>query len=99
MAAKEVKLSINYMPVQIEGFVRQFIEAVVTGILNSLKMEGEVRDVNLLIDGDTVDITVDNNIIQLNTFVSKFVKNTVIGMVSSLKEVGQIERLEIRIAR
>ncbi len=85
------------MPVQIEGFVRQFIDAVITGILNSLKVEEEVRDANLLIDGDTVDITVDNNIIQLNTFVSNFVKNTVIGMVSSLKEVGQIERLEISI--
>ncbi len=42
MASKKVKLSINYMPVQIEGFVRQFIDAVISGILNSLKVEEEV---------------------------------------------------------
>ncbi len=97
MTSKEVKLSVNYMPVEIENFVQQFIEAVITGILDSLKGHEKVQDVNLSIDGDTVDITVGNDVLQLNPFTSAFVKNTVIGMVSSLKGVGQIERLEISI--
>ncbi|UCG55279.1 MAG: hypothetical protein JSV32_03440 [Dehalococcoidia bacterium] len=98
MLSKEVKVSVNYMPVQIGEFVQRFIESVIKGILNSLKGYGEERNVSLLINNDIVEITVGKDTLQLNPFVSIFVKNTVIGMVSSLKDVKQIERLEINIS-
>lgn len=98
MASKKVELSVNYAPVDIEDFVQQFIEAVITGILGALKGYREAQDIRFSIDGDTVDITIDNDVIQVNPFVSIFVKNTVIGMVSSLKDVEQIEMLEIIIS-
>ena len=98
MASKKVELSVNHVPVDIEDFVQQFIEAVIAGILGALKGYREAQDIRLSIDGDTVDITVDNDVIQVNPFVSAFVRNTVIGMVSSLKDVEQIERLEIIIS-
>lgn len=98
MASKKVELSVNYVPVDIEDFVQQFIEEVITGILGALKGYREAQDTRLSIDGDTVDITVDNDVIQVNPFVSAFVRNTVIGMISSLKDVEQIKRLEIIIS-
>ena len=98
MASKKVELSVNYVPVNIEDFVQQFIESVITGILGALKGCREAQEIRLSIDGDAVDITLDSDVIQLNPFVNTFVRNTVIGMVSSLKDVGQIERLEISIS-
>ena len=99
MASQNVKLSINYTPVNIEEFIRQFIDNVVTALLGSLKDTGEAEDIKLSIEGDTVGITENNNEIQLNAFTNDFVRNTVIGMVSSLKGVDQIDNLEINITR
>jgi len=98
VASKKVELSVNYVPVNIEDFVQQFIASVITGILGALKGYREEKDIRLSIDDDVVDITLDSDVIQLNPFVNTFVRNTVIGMVSSLKDVGQIERLEIIIS-
>ena len=98
MSSKKVDLFVNYTPVHIEDFVQQFMKAVITGILSSLKDYREAQDIKLSIDGDVVDITLDSDVIQLNPFVNTFIKNTVIGMISSLKDVGQIERLEISIS-
>jgi hypothetical protein len=98
MASKGVKLSVNYIPVEIDEFVQRFIESVIKGILDSLKGHGGEHNINLFIDDDTVEITVENDTLQLNPFVTNFVKNTVIGMVSSLKDVKQIEKLEINIS-
>ena len=98
MASNKVELSVNYVPVNIEDFVQQFIESVITGILGALKGYREAQEIRLSIDGDVVDIKLDSDVIQLNPFVSTFVRNTVIGMVSSLKDVEQIERLEIIIS-
>jgi hypothetical protein len=98
VASKNVVLSVNYIPINIEDFVQQFIASVINGIMSALKDYREAHDIKLTIDGDLVDITADNNVIQLNPFVTTFVKNTVIGMISSLKDVGQIDRLEIKIS-
>ena len=99
MASQNVELYVNYMPVNIEEFIQQFIGNVVTASLDSLKDTGEAETIKLSIKGDTVDITVNNDEIQLNAFVNDFVRNTVIGMVSSLKGVDQIDSLEISITR
>jgi len=98
MAAREVSLSINYTPIKIVPFVQQFFEAVIVGIVDSLKEHGKEGDINLGIDNDIVDITIGGDAIELNDFVNTFTRNTVIGMASSLKGVGQIERLEIKIS-
>ena len=98
MESKKVELSVNYIPINVEKFVQQFIEAVIIGILSALKDYRKANNIKLSIDGDTVDITVDNNVIQIKPFVNTFVRNTVSGMISSLKGVGQIDRLEINIS-
>ena len=55
------------------------------------------HDFRLEMDGDIVDITLDNNEIQRNTFVNDLVRNMIIGIVSSLKGVDKIDSLEISI--
>jgi hypothetical protein len=96
--SKKIELSVNYIPINIESFVQQFIEAVITGILSALKDYKEANDIKLSIDGDTVDIITDNNKVQINPFVNTVIRNTVIGMISSLKNVGQTDKLEIHIS-
>jgi len=97
MAPRKVKLSVNDVPIPIEGFTQEFIERVITGMLTVLKGTGETKVVHLSIKGDFVNINLNNAPVPVNPFVNKFIKNTVIGMVSSLKGVGQIDRLEVSI--
>ena len=97
MVPRKVSLCVNDATIPIEGFIQEFIERVLTGMLTVLKGTGEIKDVHLSIKGDIVDINLNNALVPVNPFVSKFIKNTVMGMVSSLKGVGQIDRLEISI--
>ena len=97
MAQRKINLYVNDVPVPTEGFTQEFIERVIIGMLTELKGTGEIKDVQLSIKGNIVDININNTSISVNPFINKFIKNTVIGMVSSLKGVGQIDRLKISI--
>jgi len=97
MAPRKVNLYVNDVLIPIEGFTKEFIGRVVTGMLTMLKGTGEIKDAHLSIKGDIVNININNTLVSVNPFVNKFIKNTIIGMVSSLKGVGQIDRLEISI--
>jgi hypothetical protein len=99
VAKPEVTVSVNYMPIQIDDFIQRFIEAVVSGMLSTLKETGDDGDDRLSIDGDNVEITMGNDTIPLNPFVSQFIRNTVIGILSALKGVGQVDRAEINIRK
>jgi len=99
MASRQVSLSVNGVPIQIEGFVPEFIDRVVTGMLTGLKGAGEMHSINLSIKGEVVDINVNSAQVPVNPFVSKIFKNTTIGMVSSLKGVNQVDSLEISITK
>ena len=57
MTSKKVELLVNYTPVNIEKFVQQFIQAVIMGILSSLKDYREAENIKITIDSDNVDIT------------------------------------------
>ena len=98
MTFKKVSLIVNYEPIQVSGFVQRLIKSVIESILCSLKEHGEAGNVKLLINEDTVEITVGNDTLRLNPFVSNFLKNTVIGMISSLKGIESVEKLEINIS-
>ena len=97
MAPKKINLCVNDETIPIEGFIQEFIERVLTGMLTVLKKTGEIKDVHLSIKGDIAAININDALVPVNPFVNKFIKNTVMGMVSSLKGVGQIDRLEINI--
>ena len=99
MASEKVCLSVNDAPIQLEGFVREFVEQVMTGIVTTLKGTGEIQSLKLSIKGEATQINLNGALVPVIPFVGEFIRNTVIGMVSSLKGVGQIDRLEISITK
>ncbi len=100
MASEQVSLSVNDAPIQLDGFVREFIIKVMAGIVATLKGTGEIQSLVLSIKGEDIEINLNGSLVSVIPFVGKFIRNTVIGMVSPLKGVVQpIDRLEISITR
>ena len=92
---KQISLTVNEQPIELDYFVRDFIDHAIHGVLTSLRGTGEMRDVEISIEGDKLAINLDNTLLPTNPFVTKFVRNTILGMVSSLKGVGEINRVNI----
>ena len=100
MASEKVSLSVNDVPIKLDGFVREFVIKVTSGIVATLKGTGEIQSLNLSIRGEAVKINLNGYLVSVIPFVSEFIRNTVIGMVSPLKGVVQpIDRLEISVTR
>ena len=98
--AKQVSLSVNDVPIQLDYFVEEYIDHVIGGILASLKDTGEIENMELLIDdGGEVSISLNNNEIPLKYFPNEIIKSTVMGMVSPLKGVKEVNKLKIKIGR
>jgi len=96
---KQVTLVVNDQPISLDYFVQSFIDHTIYGILASLESTGEIRDVEVSMEGDNLTINLNNALLPTNPFVSKIVRNTIVGMVSSLKGVGEIGRVNITIKR
>jgi hypothetical protein len=100
MASEKVSLSVNDVPIKLDGFVREFVIKVMTGIVATLKGTGEIQSLVLSIKGDATQINLNGAPVPVVPFVGEFIRNTVIGMVSPLKGVVQpIDRLEISITK
>jgi len=99
MALPEVHLLVNDAPIELDRFVRGYIDHLVGGILASLKDTGEIRGIDLSIEGDHVSIVLNGAAIPLNPFATRIIRATMAGMASSLKGVGVIERMRISIKR
>jgi hypothetical protein len=102
MPSSEVHLTVNDAPIELDRFVRGYIDNVVGGILASLKGTGAIRGVDLSIEGDHVSIVLNDAAIPLNPFATRIIRVTMAGMVSALKGVcgdRAIERMRINIKR
>ena len=99
MASRQVSLSVNDVPIELDDFVQGFIERTIGGMLSTLKGIGEVEVLAISIEGDRVAINLNNTMVPINPFVNKIIRSTIVGMVSSLKGVTEINRLNINIRR
>jgi len=92
-----VKLSliVNGASIDTDHFVEGFIDHTVSGMIEALKDTGEIKDLNLAIDGDNVTINLNGAVVPLTAFANKIIKNTIIGMVSTLKGVNDIGKLSL----
>lgn len=95
--ARQVSLSVNDTPIEIDEFVQVFIVRTIGGILSVLKNTGEIESLNLSIEGDAVSIELNNKSVPLSPFVAKITRNTVAGMISALKGVSEINKVHINI--
>lgn len=100
--AKNVTLSVNNVPINLDYFVSEYIKSVVGGILASLHNTGEIDTLELAIDNEgQVSITLNNSDVPLKYFPNDIIRNTIFGMVAPLKGVESIEdinALEITIS-
>ena len=92
-----VKLSliVNDASINTDHFVEGFIDHTVSGMIEALKGTGEIKDLNLAIDGDNITINLNGAVVPLTAFANKIIKNTIIGMVSTLKGVNDIGKLSL----
>jgi hypothetical protein len=99
MTAGQISLSVNDTPIALDNFVQGYIDHVVGGILASLKGTGEIKSVDLTIEGDQVSIVLNNAALPLNPFATRIIYNTLVGMISSLHGVHKIERMQLNIKK
>jgi hypothetical protein len=99
--AGKVNLSINNVPINLDHFVRSYIEHIVSGVVASLKDTGEIESLKLAIDNEgQVQITINNTDIPLKYFPIEIIRSTILGMVSTLKGVDKaVDTLEITIGQ
>jgi hypothetical protein len=67
--------------------------------MEALKDAGEIKTLDLAIEGDRVRIIHNKKDIPLNPFVTRIIRNTLTGMVSSLKGVSEISKIDINIRK
>jgi hypothetical protein len=96
---KRISLSVNNNPIDMDYFVQRFVDHTVGGIVSSLEGVGDVRDIEMKINGNDVSLSVNAGDVSLNDFVAAIVCNTVRGLVSSLKGVESTEEIQIGIQR
>jgi hypothetical protein len=99
MAARRVTLSINDSPIALNNFVREYIDHVVDRILTSLSSTGEIKSLDLIIEGAHLSVVLNNADLPINPFVTRIIRNTMKGMVSSLKGVSTIEKMQVIIKK
>jgi len=95
MASRQLSLSVNDIPIELDYFVQGFIDHTISGILAGLKGTGEIESLDVSIEGDKVIINLNNAVVPINPFVNKIIRSTIVGMVSSLKGVSEINRVNI----
>lgn len=97
---KQVSLSVDDVPINLDYFVYGYIDHVVGGIVGSLRDTGEIESLVLAIDNEgQVTINLNSAAVPLKGFPNDIIKGTILGMVAPLKGVGEVGRLEITIIR
>lgn len=99
--SREISLSVNKIPVELDYFVAGYLDHLVGGILASLKDTGDIKNMELTIDNEgLVTINLNGTEVPLSYFPTEIIKSTVEGMVAPLKGVsGSIESLKLKITR
>ena len=95
----ELNLIVNDSPIRTDYFVEAFIDHTVSGMMEALEGTGEIGELDLSIEGETVSIVLNGDKIPTNAFVNKIMKATIEGMVSTLKGVKEIKKLSITIRK
>ena len=100
MDTKQIALSVNKAPIELDYFVQEYIDHVVDGILASLNNTGEIESLELSLNNEgQVTINLNGSDVPLKYFPNDIIKSTILGMVSTLKGVGEVDRLEITISQ
>ena len=73
----KLTLKVNEALIDTDYFVEGFIDRVVSSMIESLKDTGEIKDLDLAIDGDEVTVKMNGAMVTLNALASKIFKSTI----------------------
>ncbi len=97
---RKVSLQVNDVSISVDYFVESFIDHTVAGVMAAMEGTGEIETLELVIDGDTVSVTLNGAVVPLNAFAQKIIKATITGMIGPLKGVADnISTVKINIGR
>jgi hypothetical protein len=98
--AKQVELSVNNIPIELDYFVHEYLEKVVGGIIASLHDTGEIENLEMSIDNSgKVTIHLNGAYISLKEFPVQIIRGTIEGMMTPLRGVeGAINTVDIKIS-
>ncbi len=98
---RQVSLSVNDMPINLDYFAENYIDHTVGGIIASLKDTGEISNLELRIDNEgQVTLNLNGDEVPLKYFPVEIIKSTIEGMVSPLRGVkSAVNTLELKITR
>jgi len=96
---RQISLVVNDVPIELDYFVQGFIDHTISGMVEALEGAGEIKSLELSVEGGKVTVNLNGGVVPINPFVTKIIRNTIVGMVSSLKGVSEINRLNISIKR
>jgi hypothetical protein len=95
---KQISLSVNDVPIELDYFVHEYIEHVIGGILASLHDTGEIENLQLAIDNEgQVTINLNNADVPIKYFPNEIIRSTILGMMTPLKGVSEVDRLQLDI--
>ena len=99
MMARQISLSVNDVPIQLDEFVEGYMYHVTTSIIASLRDTGGIESLELSIDSEgQVTINLNNADVPLKYFPNEIIKSTILGMVAPLRGVGEVNRLQLNIS-
>ena len=96
---RKVSLLVNDEPISLYYFVENFIDHTTGGMIASLDGTGEIKTLELTVDGDKVAVNLNDAEVPVGQFVAKIFRATVVAMVSTLKGVNEINKVKINITR
>ena len=70
---KKVSLLVNDAPIPLDYFVENFIDHTTGAMIASLEGTGEIKTLDLTVDGDKVAVNLNGADIPVNPFVTKSV--------------------------
>ncbi len=96
---RQITLQVNETPINLDYFVEGFVDHTLSGIVAALKGTGEIVNLDVAIDRESVSVTLNGAGVPVNLFASKIIRSTLTGLVSSLKGVGVAEKIAVTIRR
>ena len=96
---KQVTLLVNDEPIVLDYFVEGYIDHTTGGMIAALEGTGEIKTLELTIDGEMVGIKLNGADVPIKPFVITIIRSTVAGMLSPLKGVRDTKRVKLNITR
>jgi len=86
--ARNVSVTVNNVPIDLDYYVHEHVEHVVVGIVGALRDTGKIESLKLTIDSDgQVKIDLNNTDVPLKEFPMLIIRTTIEGMLKPCKGV------------